>query len=514
MGARRQHDREPALRGLVEAEADRRPANLEALLMTDHQRLHGADRARAAALIAEHGAERVERPARRGNREADPFAGRRVPEVEDGAADRRVVRAARDGRPQPVTRDYDQALLLRRTSEEEPLPGEQVRLRLHGSGAGHEQAGQDRQDRLRDRSHGDVRLWRRTNDGTGGIYRQPRRVRAPFTAVAPRGTRAHMGVGIVMQATGGPEMLRAEAHDPGPPGPATARVRVAAAGVNFIDVYFRSGAYPAPLPFVLGLEGAGEVEAVGPDVRDLAPGDRVAWAAVPGSYATAVVAPVDRLVRVPEGVTLEVAAAAMLQGMTAHYLAHGTRETRPGDTALVHAAAGGVGLLLVQTLRAAGARVIGTCSTAAKEALAREAGAHEVIRYGEADFADEVRRLTAGRGVDVVYDGVGRTTFDGSLRSLRVRGLCVLYGQSSGAVPPLDLQRLNQGGSLSVTRPSLQHYTQDRAELEHRAGAVLGAIAAGKLHVRVGARFPLAEAAAAHRALEGRATTGKVLLLP
>jgi len=317
-----------------------------------------------------------------------------------------------------------------------------------------------------------------------------------------------------MRTTGGPEVLQEEPHDPGEPAAGTARVRVAAAGVNFIDVYFRTGTYPAPLPFVVGLEGAGEVEAVGADVRGLAVGDRVAWASVPGSYADAIVAPTDRLVPVPPQVTLEDAAAAMLQGMTAHYLAHGTRDTRPRDTALVHAAAGGVGLLLVQTLRNAGARVIGTCSTAEKEALARAAGANDVIRYGDVDFADEARRLTGGCGVDVVYDGVGRTTFDGSLRALRVRGLLVLYGQSSGPVPPLELQRLNQGGSLFVTRPTLAHYTQDRAELELRAGAVLDGIAAGRLSVRVGARFPLAEAAAAHRALEGRATTGKVLLLP
>lgn len=317
-----------------------------------------------------------------------------------------------------------------------------------------------------------------------------------------------------MDTTGGPEVMREQAHDPGTATPGTVRVRIAAAGVNYIDVYFRTGAYPAPLPFVLGLEGAGEVEAVGPGVHELAVGDRVAWASVPGSYAHAVVAPVERLVRVPAGVPPETAAAAMLQGMTAHYLAHGTRETHRGDTALVHAAAGGVGLLLVQTLRAAGGRVFGTCSSAEKAALVREAGADEVIRYDQVDFADEVRRLTGGRGVDVVYDGVGKSTFDGSLRALRVRGLCVLYGQASGAVPPLDLQRLNQGGSLFVTRPTLTHYTQDRAELELRAGAVLGAIAAGTLQVRIGARFPLAEAAAAHRALEGRATTGKVLLLP
>jgi NADPH2:quinone reductase len=323
-----------------------------------------------------------------------------------------------------------------------------------------------------------------------------------------------MARGIVMDTTGGPEVMREQAHDPGTATPGTVRVRIAAAGVNYIDVYFRTGAYPAPLPFVLGLEGAGEVEAVGPGVHELAVGDRVAWASVPGSYAHAVVAPVERLVRVPAGVPPETAAAAMLQGMTAHYLAHGTRETHRGDTALVHAAAGGVGLLLVQTLRAAGGRVFGTCSSAEKAALVREAGADEVIRYDQVDFADEVRRLTGGRGVDVVYDGVGKSTFDGSLRALRVRGLCVLYGQASGAVPPLDLQRLNQGGSLFVTRPTLTHYTQDRAELELRAGAVLGAIAAGTLQVRIGARFPLAEAAAAHRALEGRATTGKVLLLP
>ncbi|TMA67984.1 MAG: quinone oxidoreductase [Deltaproteobacteria bacterium] len=319
---------------------------------------------------------------------------------------------------------------------------------------------------------------------------------------------------VVIHASGGPEVLSLERHDPGVPGAGAVRVRVDAAGVNFIDVYFRTGLYPAPLPFVVGLEGAGVVEAVGESVAGLAPGDRVAWASVPGSYAEAVVAPADRLVRVPDAVPLEVAAASMLQGMTAHYLVHGTRETRPGDVVLVHAAAGGVGLLLVQMLKAAGARVIGTCSTADKEALAREAGADDVVRYTEHDFTAEARRLTAGRGVDVVYDSVGATTFDGSLAALRPRGLLVLFGQSSGPVPPFDLQRLNLGGSLFITRPSLAHYTRDRAELELRAGAVLGAVAAGRLRVRIGARFPLAEAAAAHRALEGRATAGKVLLLP
>ena len=292
---------------------------------------------------------------------------------------------------------------------------------------------------------------------------------------------------VVIHASGGPEVLSLERHDPGVPGAGAVRVRVNAAGVNFIDVYFRTGLYPAPLPFVVGLEGAGVVEAVGEGVAGLAPGDRVAWASVPGSYAEAVVAPADRLVRVPDAVPLEVAAASMLQGMTAHYLVHGTRETRPGDVALVHAAAGGVGLLLVQMLKAAGARVIGTCSTADKEALAREAGADDVVRYTEHDFTAEVRRLTAGRGVDVVYDSVGATTFDGSLAALRPRGLLILFGQSSGPVPPFDLQRLNLGGSLFITRPSLAHYARDRAELELRAGAVLGAVAAGRLRVRIGA---------------------------
>jgi NADPH2:quinone reductase len=319
---------------------------------------------------------------------------------------------------------------------------------------------------------------------------------------------------MVMRATGGADVLREEAWDPGTPGPGTARVRVAAAGVNFIDVYFRTGLYPAPLPFVAGLEGAGEVEAVGPDVRDVAVGDRVAWASVPGSYADAVVAPVERLVRVPPAVDLVVAAAVMLQGMTSHYLVHGTRTTKPGDTALVHAAAGGVGLLLVQTLKAAGARVIGTCSTAEKEKLAREAGADDVIRYDTTDFADAARALTGGRGVDVVYDAVGQATFEGSLRSLRPRGLLALFGQASGPVPPFELRRLNDLGSLFITRPSLMHYTQDRAELELRANAVLGGVADGRLRVRVGARYPLDAAAAAHRALEGRETTGKVLLIP
>jgi NADPH2:quinone reductase len=318
---------------------------------------------------------------------------------------------------------------------------------------------------------------------------------------------------ILVRETGGPEVLRLEPTRPAEPGPGQALVAVAAAGVNFIDVYFRTGLYPRPLPYVAGLEGAGVVEAVGEGVA-LRPGARVAWASAPGSYASQVVAPAAQLVPVPEGVALDVAAASMLQGMTAHYLVHGCRATRPGDVALVHAAAGGVGLLLIQMLAEAGATVIGTCSSEAKEKLAREAGAHDVVRYDRTEFAPEVRRLTDGRGCDVAYDSVGQATFEGSLRSLRPRGLLVLFGQSSGPVPPFDLGRLNALGSLFVTRPSLAHYTADRAELELRAGAVLGAVAAGRLAVRIGARLPLAEAAEAHRALEGRRTTGKVLLIP
>lgn len=317
---------------------------------------------------------------------------------------------------------------------------------------------------------------------------------------------------IEIANTGGPQVLTLVDRDPGAPGPGQVRIRVAAAGVNFIDVYLRTGVYPRPLPFVAGLEGAGRVEAVGPGVGELAPGDRVAWASVPGSYAEALLAPVASLVRIPDGVADDVAAAALLQGMTAHYLVHALREPRPGAWALVHAAAGGTGLLLVQMLKHAGLRVVATCSTAQKAALASEAGADRVVLYTQEDFVAAARDASGGRGVDVVYDGVGRATFDGSLASLRPRGLLALFGQASGPVPPFDLQRLNAGGSLVVTRPSLAHFTATRAELELRAGEVLGAIAAGWLSVRIGARFPLARAADAQRALEGRATTGKVLL--
>jgi NADPH2:quinone reductase len=323
-----------------------------------------------------------------------------------------------------------------------------------------------------------------------------------------------MSHAIVVRETGGAEVLRYEPHDPGAPGKDQVRIRVRACGVNFIDVYFRTGLYPRPLPFVAGLEGAGEIEAVGEGVCEFRAGDHVAWASAPGSYASAVLAPAERLVRVPQGVTDEVAGALMLQGMTAHYLSHAVRTSRPGDTALVHAAAGGTGLLLVQTLKRAGVQVLGTCGSADKEALVREAGADHVIRYRERDVASEVRRLTGGRGVHVVYDSVGQSTFEGSLRSLRPRGLLVLFGQSSGAVPPFDLRRLSELGSLYITRPSLAHYTEEREELLRRGGEVLQAAASGALRVRIGARFPLRDARAAHEALESRSTTGKVLLIP
>ena len=325
---------------------------------------------------------------------------------------------------------------------------------------------------------------------------------------------AAMHRAVVVHEYGGPEVMRLEQSDPGEPEPGQVRVRVAAGGVNFIDVYFRTGLYPRPCPFVAGMEGAGTIERVGPGVSGFAPSDRVAWASVPGSYSEVVNAAPEMLVHVPDGVSDEQAAASMLQGMTAHYLTHGTRTTRPGDAALVHAAAGGVGLLLVQMLKSAGARVLATCSTEEKAALARGAGADEVVCYSKEDFVPAAHRFGGGAGVDVVYDAVGQSTFEGSLRSLRPRGLLVSFGQASGPIPPFEIRRLTDLGSLFVTRPSLTHYIATRGELEMRAGAVFTAIASGALHVRIGARFPLGEAAAAHRALEGRATTGKVLLIP
>jgi NADPH:quinone reductase len=312
---------------------------------------------------------------------------------------------------------------------------------------------------------------------------------------------------------GGPELLTVEDVATPEPGPGDALVRIEAAGVNYIDVYHLSGLYPTAKPIPIGLEGAGVVESVGAAVREVEVGARVAWAAGPGSYASHVVVPAERLVPIPAGVSTEVAAASMLQGMTAHYLCRTVFPLRAGQVALVHAAAGGVGLLLTQMAKRAGAQVIGTVSTEAKARLSKEAGADHVINYAESDFVPEVRRITGGRGVDVVYDSVGKTTFDGSLESLAVRGLLVLFGQSSGVVPPFPLTRLSKG-SFSLTRPSLQHYTASRAELLERAEDVLGLIAAGQLRVRVEHKFPLAQAAEAHRALTGRATTGKVLLIP
>jgi NADPH2:quinone reductase len=320
---------------------------------------------------------------------------------------------------------------------------------------------------------------------------------------------------VVVESTGGPEVLEVQDLEQPEPGPGELRVDVAAAGVNFIDVYFRTGAYPLPLPFQLGSEGAGTVSAVGEGVDDVAVGDRVAWAMVRGAgYAEQVLLPAERAVPVPDGVDLEAAAAVMLQGMTAHYLCEATYPARAGETALVHAAAGGLGLLLTQMLSAKGVRVIGTTSTEEKERLARGAGAAEVIRYTEQDLRAEVERLTDGRGVDVVYDSVGKDTFDAGLDVLRPRGYMVLCGASSGPVPPFDPQLLNPKGSLFLTRPSLGAYIATRDELLERGEAVLSAVAEGRLDVRIGGRYPLAEAGRAHDDLEGRRTTGKLLVVP
>lgn len=319
---------------------------------------------------------------------------------------------------------------------------------------------------------------------------------------------------IRVHGVGGPDVMQYEEVADPTPGAGEVVVKLDASGVNFIDVYQRSGQYPKPLPFTPGNEGAGTVTSVGEGVTDVRVGDRVAYQNVLGSYAERAVVPVAQLVPVPEGVSTKDAAALMLQGITAHYLAVSTYPLSQQDTCLVHAAAGGVGLLLCQIAKMRGARVIGTVSTEEKAALAREAGADEVINYTTHDFETEVKRTTGGKGVQVVYDSVGRTTFDRSLASLAPRGMLVLFGQSSGAVPPLDLQSLNRGGSLYVTRPSVGHYTATREELLWRAKEILEWVASGRLRVRVGAEFPLSDAAEAHRELEGRQTTGKVLLIP
>jgi len=313
---------------------------------------------------------------------------------------------------------------------------------------------------------------------------------------------------------GGPEVLRHEDVPLPHPGPGEVRVKIEAAGVNFIDIYHRSGQYQGILPLTPGMEAAGIVDAVGPDVADVTPGDRVAYAMQQGAYAEYAIVPVAKLVPVPAGVASQQAAAVMLQGMTAHYLAYSTYPLRQGDVALIHAAAGGVGLLLVQIARRCGAHVIGTVSTEEKAVLARAAGAHDIILYTQEDFPDAVRRLTGGAGVHVVYDSVGRTTFDGSLACLRPRGYMVLFGQSSGAVPPFDPQILNAKGSLFLTRPSLGHYLLTRDELLWRAGDLFAWMASGELSVRIDSTYPLADAAEAHRALASRATSGKLLLVP
>jgi len=314
---------------------------------------------------------------------------------------------------------------------------------------------------------------------------------------------------------GGPENLALDTLETPEPDPGQVLVRVHAAGVNFIDTYHRTGFYPMPRPIPIGMEGAGVVERAGAGVpAGMQPGARVAWTSVPGSYATHVVARAEQLVPVPDGVSLEDAAAVMLQGMTAEFLAHATYELGPGDTCLVHAAAGGVGLLLCQLARDAGARVIGTTSTTDKADKARAAGASEVILYTEQDFVAEVKRLTGGKGVQVAYDSVGKTTFEGSIKCLARRGLLVLFGQSSGPIGSFDPLLLSRNGSLYVTRPTLFDYTATREELMARAGTVLDAMRDGKLRVTIDRTFPLAQAADAHRLLESRQSSGKLLLIP
>ena len=319
---------------------------------------------------------------------------------------------------------------------------------------------------------------------------------------------------IQVAKVGGPEVLTLVDVPVPEPRPNEALVQIRAAGVNFIDVYFREGRYPAPLPFINGQEGAGVVVAVGPEVTTLRLGDRVTFTSTLGCYAEYAAVPVDRLVKIPAELDFEQAAAAMLQGMTAHYLSHSTYPIKNGETAVIHAAAGGVGLLLVQMAKNLGARVIATAGSEAKAELARAAGADEVIIYTQQNFETETRRLTAGQGVHVVYDGVGKDTFASGLNVLRPRGYLVLFGGASGAVPPFDLLELTKHGSLFVTRPSLGHYIASREELEQRAGDVLQMIVRGDLKLRIHKRYPLEDVRQAHLDLEGRRTTGKLLLIP
>jgi NADPH2:quinone reductase len=319
---------------------------------------------------------------------------------------------------------------------------------------------------------------------------------------------------VRVHTPGGPEALVYEDVAEPVAGAGQALVKLEGCGVNYIDVYFRTGAYKAALPLTVGLEGAGTVTGVGTGVTDVKVGDRVAWTGVPASYAQMNAVPADRLVKLPDRLTFKDGAAAMLQGLTAHYLITSTYPLKPGEICLVHAAAGGMGLLLCQMAKMRGATVIGTVSTEEKAALAKAAGADHVILYTKQDFEAEVKRITGGSGVHVVYDGVGASTFDKGLNCLRPRGLMALFGAASGPVPPLDLQILNARGSLFVTRPSLNHHIGTRGELQERAGDVLGWIRDGKLKLRIEHQFPLAQAAEAHRALEGRKSTGKILLIP
>jgi len=319
---------------------------------------------------------------------------------------------------------------------------------------------------------------------------------------------------IQVPKTGGVEVLTLVDIPTPEPKPNQVIVKIAAAGVNYIDVYFRLGSYPVTPPFILGQEASGVVSEVGSEVKDFKAGDRVAYTGITGAYAEYEAVPADRLVRVPAGITDHQAAAAMLQGMTAHYLTHSTYPLRKGDIALIHAAAGGVGLLLVQMAKNLGARVIGTVSTEEKAKLAREAGADDVIFYTTQDFEVETKRLTDGKGVHVIYDGVGKTTFDQDLNVLRPRGYLVLFGASSGPPPLFDLGKLAQKGSLFITRPTLVHHIASHEELQQRATDVLNMIASGKLKLRIEHLYPLRDAQQAHRDLEGRKTTGKLLLIP
>lgn len=319
---------------------------------------------------------------------------------------------------------------------------------------------------------------------------------------------------IRIQSTGGQEVLKYEDVIEPRPGPGQVLVKLHAIGVNFIDVYHRTGLYKLPLPFTPGMEGAGVVESVGAGVTEVQPGDRVAYAMTVGAYAELAVVPSRQLVKIPASLDFSSAAAAMLQGMTAHYLTHSTYAIQSGDTILVHAAAGGAGLLITQMAKRRGARVIGTVSTEEKANLARSAGADEVILYTQADFEAEVKRLTQGKGLPVVYDSVGKTTYEKSLNCLRPRGMLVLFGQSSGAVPPIDPGSLAAKGSLYLTRPSLAHYSATREELVSRSGDVLGWVAQDELKIRIERTFRLSDAAEAHRELESRRTTGKLLIIP